>query len=299
MSSFEILNQALITYSTVVRDNFTTKADAIDVLTIITNTSNELKDLINKKADNDIFSSIISGNSNEFMKLLDDRVLISSYEADNIQSNIRFNTIETLKANAFNTELTGLTKTQTIQSSGDIRTNGTLYASNLHILGDTSIVNTITTVTDQLTVSNDGNDTAVIIKQYGTTNIAEFYNADELKTIIDKFGRVGINTIPRYELDVSGSIYGTIIYGDSSKTTINNVFIEDIFSCNLQLINNLNDYVSNTFYIIESNINIITNTINYGKEQLLNTIGITAEHSTIADRLNYLEQRITQLEQRL
>ena len=302
MSTLEILNEALINYTAVIRDSVNGKADTLDILQIISNTSNELKDLISTKADIELLSSVLAGNSNEFSGLftnmqndVNKRVLISDYNADNIQSNIRFNT----KADIFNSTLTGLTSAQTIHSIGDIRTGGTLYASNLHVLGQTSIVNTVTTVTDQLTITNYGTDVAFIVNQNGTTNMAEFYNSSELVTVIDKYGRIGINRSPRYEIDVSGTICGSIIYGDTSKTTVNNVFIEDIFSSNLTLVDDLRLYVNDTIYLIHSNIDIITNTINYGKEQFLNAVGLSSQYETIADRLNSLEARISQLEQRL
>lgn len=310
MSSFEILNQALLTYSSVVRDNFTVKADAIDIISLITSTSNELKDLINQKADITELANVISGNSNEFLGILNeitydltsnlnDRLLISIYDANNIQSNIRFTQLETNKANIFNTQLTGTTTTQTIRSSGDIYTEGTLVASNLRILGETSIVNTVTTLTDQLSIVNHGTDSAVIVKQYGNANIAEFYNSTDLLTVIDNYGRIGINTSPRYELDINGSCYISNIYGDSSKTTISGIFIEDIFSSNLNLINTLDSYVKYNFDIIESNILIITNTINYGRDQLLSITGTSSSYLTTADKLASLEARISYLEQRI
>lgn len=309
MSSFEILNQALITYSTVVRENFTAKADSIDLVTLISNTSNELKELINQKADVSSLTNMISGNSNEFLGVINgvyddltsninDRLMIYVYNDNNIQSNIRFNAIETTKANIFNTQLTGVTNTQFLRSSGDIHTEGTLTASNLRILGSTSIVNTITTITDQLSIVNDGTDSALIVKQFGTTNIAEFYNSDELLTVIDKYGRIGINTLPRYELDINGAGYITNIYGDTSKSTISGIYLEDIFSSNLNLIDTLSGYVKYNFDIIESNIQIITNTINYGREQLLNITGVQAPYQTTKDRLDSLESRIAFLEQK-
>jgi hypothetical protein len=317
MSSFEILNQALITYSSVVRENFTTKANSDDIISIITNTSNELKDMINQKASIGELASVVSGNSNEFLNLLNgvasglttnvnNRVLISVYNADNIQSNIRFTNLENTKANIANTQLTGLTQLDTLRASGNIYTEGTLTASNLLILGDTSIVNTVTTLTDQFSVINDGTDSAVIVKQFGNQNIAEFYNANLLRTVIDKYGRIGINTLPRYDLDVSGTSYITNMYGDSSKTTVSNVFIEDIFSSNsisinsnTGLINSLRNFVESNFELIESNIKIITNTINYGKDQLLNMIGVSSEHPFLSSRLNSLEARIAYLEQQI
>ena len=316
MSSFEILNQALITYSSVVRDNLTVKADSIDIISIITNTSNELKDMINRKADITELANVISGgNSNSFVGILEDltgslrtsvndRLPISVYEFDNIQSNIRFNNIEATKATIDNTRLTGITNVETIKSFGDIYTNGTVIASNLRILGNTSIVNTLTTMTDQLSIVNVGTDTALVVTQKGSANMAEFHNSVELVTVIDNYGRVGINTTPRYELDIIGTSYCTNILGDVSKSTVGDVSLRNIFSSNLNLINQnkfnistLSSYVKSNFEVIESNINIITNTINYGKVQLLNMAGLSTQYPNIAERINSLEARILYLEQ--
>jgi hypothetical protein len=127
----------------------------------------------------------------------------------------------------------------------------------------------VTTLTDQFSVINDGTDSAVIVKQFGNQNIAEFYNSNVLKTVIDKYGKIGINILPRYELDIAGNSYITNMYGDSSKTTVSNVFIEDIFSSNTVsinsntgLINSLRNYVDTNFGLIESNIKIINIIIN-------------------------------------
>lgn len=308
MSSFEILNQALLTYSTVVRDNFTVKANADDILSVITNTSNDLKDMINTKASIVDLAAVISGNSNEFANTLNgvtaglrsavnDRLLISDYIEYNIQSNIRFKQLEDNKANIANTQLTGVASVDTIRASGNIYTEGTLTASNLRIIGATSIVNTVTTLTDQLSIVNDGTDSALIVKQFGNQNIAEFYNSSELLTVIDKNGKIGINTLPRYELDIIGNSYIKNMYGDSSKTTVSGVFVKDIFSSNLELIDTLRSYVEFNFDLIESNINIVTNTINYGKDQLLNLVGISSEPTILINRINSLEARIAHLEQ--
>jgi hypothetical protein len=299
MSSFEILNQALITYSTVVRDNFSSKANSDDIISIIINTSNELKDMINTKANITDLASVVSGNSNEFMNSLNDRLRVSVYDANNIQSNIRFTQIENTKADIHNTQLTGVSHIDTLRASGNIYSEGTLTASNLRILGDTSIVNTVTTLTDQVSVINDGTDAALILKQFGNQNIAEFYNSSELLTVIDKYGKIGINTLPRYELDIIGSSYITNMYGDASKTTISGVFIEDIFTSNIGLINSLRSYVEFNFDLIESNINIVTNTINYGRDQLLNIVGISGTNSLLTDKIRSLESRIAHLEQQI
>lgn len=305
MSSFEILNQALLTYSTVVRNTAKTNTD--DIFSIIAGTSNALKDLINKKANATDVAGLASGDSNAFFNILgdvtqnlDDRVRIPDYNADNILSNIRFSNIENQKANIANTQLTGLTTVDTLRASGNIYSGGTIIASNLRILGNTSIINTVTTLTDQVVIQNAGNDSALVVKQLGNQNIAEFYNSSELTTVIDKYGKIGINRLPRYELDIVGRSYITNMYGDSSKTTIEGVFIEDIFSSNLSLINYLRDYAETNFDIIESNIRIITNVVNYGKDELLNSISISnIQQPFITNKLISLEARIAYLEQRI
>jgi hypothetical protein len=310
MSSFEILNQALLTYSTIVKNTAKTNTD--DIFSLIAGTSNALKDMINKKADSSDVAGLASGDSNAFLNLLggvtqgiDDRVRIPDYNADNILSNIRFSNLEIRKADTANTQLTGLTNIDTLRASGNIYTRGTLIASNLRILGNTSIINSVTTLTDQLIIQNSGANSAATIKQFGNNNIAEFYNSNQLATVIDKYGKIGINRLPRYELDIAGRSYITNMYGDSSKTTVDGVFIEDIFrnnsnliASNTNLINYLRGYTETNFDIIESNIKIITNTINYGTDQLLVSIS-NNESPFITNKIISLEARIAYLEQRI
>jgi hypothetical protein len=303
MSGFEILNYALL--NTIVQDNLTVKANSNELLSLIISTSNELKDMINRKANAEDVLSLVSGNSNEVMNMLsgatsdiNDRLRISVYNIDNIQSNIRFSNIENTKATIANTQLTGVTNIEALRASGNIYTEGTIIASNLRIIGDTSIINTVTTLTDQVLVENDGTDSALIVKQFGNQNIAEFYNSTQLLTVIDKNGKIGINTLPRYELDIMGSSYITNMYGDSSKTTIDGVFIEDIFTSNTNLINYLRNYTEHNFDIIESNIKIITNTVNYGTDQFINSIS-NNNSQFIANKIISLEARIAYLEQQL
>ena len=66
--------------------------------------------------------------------------------------------------------------------------------------------NTNVQITDQLDISNNGTGPALIARQHGTNNIADFYDDDALAMRIANGGNVGIGiTNPSYKLDVSGT----------------------------------------------------------------------------------------------
>jgi hypothetical protein len=103
-----------------------------------------------------------------------------------------------------------------IRSIGDIRAqnitaNGLLTASNIRVLGDYVIMDTITSNTEQMVITNDGTGPALKVTQTGANSIAEFYddgNALAFKVAND--GLVGIGTAtPQAKLHVVGSVKAT------------------------------------------------------------------------------------------
>jgi hypothetical protein len=74
--------------------------------------------------------------------------------------------------------------------------------------------NTNVQITDQLDISNNGTGPALIARQHGTNNIADFYDDNTLAMRIANGGNVGIGiTNPSQKLDVSGNIKATNIEG--------------------------------------------------------------------------------------
>ena len=105
-----------------------------------------------------------------------------------------------LRAPIDNAALTGTTTIDTLNVSGNIT------ASNLRILGDTTVFETTVTTTEQVSVSNDGSGPALIVKQTGLNSIAEFYDDDDIILMLADDGKVGINTSsPLVSLSVEGT----------------------------------------------------------------------------------------------
>jgi hypothetical protein len=103
-----------------------------------------------------------------------------------------------------------------IRSVGDVQAqnitaSGLLTASNIRVLGDYVILDTITSNTEQMVITNDGTGPALKVTQTGANSIAEFYddgNALAFKVAND--GLIGIGTAtPQAKLHVVGSIKAT------------------------------------------------------------------------------------------
>jgi hypothetical protein len=94
---------------------------------------------------------------------------------------------------------------------GNIHTSGLITASNIRVLGDYVILDTITSNTEQMVITNDGTGPALKVTQTGNNSIAEFYddgNALAFKVAND--GLIGIGTAtPQAKLHVVGSVKAT------------------------------------------------------------------------------------------
>lgn len=97
---------------------------------------------------------------------------------------------------------------------GDIYTTGTLTCANLSVIGDFVTMNTITSNTEQMVITNNGTGPALKVIQTGNNSVAEFYdNESGVAMYIGNLGNVGIGTItPGQKLHVEGNIIanGTI-----------------------------------------------------------------------------------------
>jgi len=83
-----------------------------------------------------------------------------------------------------------------------------LTASNLTVLGDYVTLNTITSNTEQMVITNTGTGPALKVTQTGANSIAEFYDdANVLALKIADGGNVGIGTAnPSEKLHVAGNV---------------------------------------------------------------------------------------------
>lgn len=94
---------------------------------------------------------------------------------------------------------------------GDMYANGTLTAKDLVIFGDTTVLNTVSSNTEQMIITNAGTGPALKVIQSGINTIAEFYDSDVSGTLpsmmIANGGNVGIGTAtPLKTLHVQGDV---------------------------------------------------------------------------------------------
>jgi hypothetical protein len=111
---------------------------------------------------------------------------------------------------------------------GNVLASGTITASNLVILGDYVTLDTITSNTEQMVITNDGTGPALIVTQTGPQPIADFYDdGSALALRIADGGNVGIGTkTPLQKLHVNGAVQASSFIGTGSSITsldVNNV----------------------------------------------------------------------------
>jgi len=85
--------------------------------------------------------------------------------------------------------------------------DGTIQGSNLKILGDFVTLDTITSNTEQMVITNAGTGPALKVTQTGANSIAEFYDDGNVLALkIADGGNVGIGTgVPQCELHINGT----------------------------------------------------------------------------------------------
>jgi len=154
-------------------------------------------------------------------------------------------TLSDLNVNATNDVVitTASNKDILLQPGGDTDGN-----EKVHIKGDLTVdgsinfvggfiqTNTNVQITDQLDISNNGTGPALIARQHGTNNIADFYDDNTLAMRIANGGNVGIGTdSPSVALDVSGNINATTIIIANDSTFNADLYVAgDLSATNIQ-----------------------------------------------------------------
>ena len=87
-------------------------------------------------------------------------------------------------------------------------TTSNLIASNINVIGDTTVFNTTVYISKKVEVDNNTNATSIKISQINSTkNLLECFNSSQLSFIINSNANIGINNgNPSYKLDVNGNI---------------------------------------------------------------------------------------------
>jgi hypothetical protein len=134
-----------------------------------------------------------------------------------------------LKAPINNSALTGTTTAVSLSVTSNITSGGTLTASNLLILGDTTVLNTTVKATEQFSVSNSGSMSALVVTQHGAQNIAEFYDGSSITLMLADGGNVGIGLAnPSQKLDVAGNIKAVGATFTGNITALDSSFTGDV-----------------------------------------------------------------------
>lgn len=178
--------------------------------------------------------------------------------------------------------LSNLTVTNSGLISGNLTVGDTLTTSNLRVIGSTTILQTFTQETSNMSINTDGTGPALVVTQNSAGSlysVADFYASAYSSSIpvmrIDDTGYVGIRTdAPSEALDVYGNIamngalaidssrnatlsnmtlYGTSLAGSSVTASLSNLLL----SGNLTL---AGDFTGSRTSMTLSNLTVINNT---------------------------------------
>lgn len=103
--------------------------------------------------------------------------------------------------------------TQRLDVFGNANVTGTLYASNVQVLGDYVILDTITSNTEQMVIENAGTGPALKVTQTGDNSVAEFYDKESgVALFVGNNGNIGIGTnLPMGKFHLAGSLSNVLV----------------------------------------------------------------------------------------
>jgi len=127
--------------------------------------------------------------------------------------------------------------TQKLDVRGNIYASGNIVCSNISVIGDFVRLDTITSNTEQMVISNNGTGPALKVTQTGANSVAEFYDSESgVALFVGNGGNIGIGTnAPLAKLDVNGNavIRGNIGIGTTipqAKLDVNNITTREDYS---------------------------------------------------------------------
>ena len=105
---------------------------------------------------------------------------------------------------------------------GDILASGTITTSNLRVIGDYVVMNTITSNTEQLTVNNDGTGPAIYARQTGSEPVATFWDDDAIAFTIADGAKIGVRTSnPNVSFEINATDALLLPKGSSNERPLN------------------------------------------------------------------------------
>lgn len=131
-------------------------------------------------------------------------------------SNINSISVSTITSDASTIFFNGksLSNIENVFVNNDLRIGQNLYASNLYVIGEFTTLDTLTSNTEQMTITNAGTGPALIVRQTGSENVAAFYDDNNTALVISDGSKVGINTsAPSQRLhvyDASASVFAQV-----------------------------------------------------------------------------------------
>lgn len=144
---------------------------------------------------------------------------ISTWSGPNINVDAKtFSNIDTISVGTITTDSIyhdfdnkSLSNVASIFMQEDLYIGKTLYASNLNVFGDFTTLNTLTSNTEQMSVTNAGTGPALVVTQTGAEAIASFYDDANIALHIADGAFVGIGTdAPDSRLHVKDSTTTTL-----------------------------------------------------------------------------------------